>query len=221
VNGRPISIRVRLFAMLRERAGSSSVEVQLPDGATAGDAWTALGIGPEPPGIAIAVNHGYADRATVLTEGDVIAFIPPVSGGEAEPYVALTDEPIDLADLVARVAHPGAGAIATFSGTVRDVSRERDVDRLEYEIYPELATRELHRIAIGAAERNELLAIAVVHRGGRCDIGETTVAIACSAAHRHQAITACQETIDQLKQSVPIWKKEFYLDGAQWIGQGS
>jgi molybdopterin synthase catalytic subunit/molybdopterin converting factor small subunit len=216
-----IRVRVRLFAMLRERAGSSTVEVDVPDGATAGDVWAALDIGPEPPGIALAVNHGYADRSTTLADGDVLAFIPPVSGGATEPYVAITDDPIDLADLVRRVGHPGAGAISTFSGTVRDSSRDRDVDRLEYEIYPELALAELSRIAGEVTTRNDLLGMAVVHRGGRCAIGETTVAIACSAAHRGQAMAACRETIDTLKQTVPIWKKEFYLDGAQWIGQGS
>jgi MoaE-MoaD fusion protein len=216
-----VRVRVRLFAALRERAGASAVEVDLPEGATAADVWPALGLGDEPPGLAIAVNHAYADRSAALADGDQLAFIPPVSGGEAEPYVALTEGEIDLAGLVARVAHPGAGGIATFSGTVRDASREREVDRLEYEIYPELAIAELTRIASEAAARHDLLGIAVVHRGGRCEIGETTVAIACSAAHRAQALEACRETIDALKESVPIWKKEFYLDGAQWIGRGS
>jgi molybdopterin synthase catalytic subunit len=216
-----LTVRVRLFAMLRERAGASAVDLELPDGATAGDVWPALGIGPEPAGLAIAVNHGYADRATALADGDELAFIPPVSGGAATPYVALTDDEIDLGDLVRRVGDAGAGAVATFSGTVRDTSRERDVDRLEYEIYPEMALAELRRIAGDVAGRNALLGIAIVHRGGRCEIGETTVAIACSAAHRAHALTACREAIDLLKQSVPIWKKEFYADGAQWIGRGS
>jgi MoaE-MoaD fusion protein len=216
-----VRVRVRLFAALRERAGASAMDVDLPEGATAADVWPALGLGAEPPGLAIAVNHGYAERSTVLSDGDQLAFIPPVSGGAVEPYVALTEEEIDLAELVRHVAHPGAGGIATFSGTVRDASRDRDVDRLEYEIYPELALAELRRIALDAIGHHDLLGIAVVHRGGRCEIGETTVAIACSAAHRAQALEACRETIDALKESVPIWKKEFYLDGAQWIGRGS
>jgi molybdopterin synthase catalytic subunit len=216
-----IRVRVRLFAMLRERAGRSSVEVELADGATAGDVWASLGIGEEPPALGVAVNRTYADRSTVLGDGDEVAFIPPVSGGAIEPYVELTDDPIDLAAIVARVANPGAGAIATFSGTVRDHSRERDVERLEYEIYPEMAVLELGRIAREVAGRYELLAIGVVHRAGRCEIGETTVAIACSAPHRAQALEACRETIDSLKQAVPIWKREIYRDGAAWIGQGS
>ena len=150
-----------------------------------------------------------------------MAFIPPVSAAAIEPSVALTDEPIDLGAIVALVARSGAGAIATFSGTVRDHSRDRDVERLEYEIYPEMALSELRRIAAEVAARHDLLAIAVVHRGGRCEIGETTVAIACSAPHRAQALEACRETIDSLKQAVPIWKREVYRDGAAWIGQGS
>ncbi len=216
-----IRVRVRLFAMLRERAGRSSVDVELADGATAGDVWASLGIGEEPPTLGLAVNRAYADRSTTLADGDEVAFIPPVSGGAIEPYVELTDDPIDLGALVARVAHSGAGAIATFSGTVRDHSRERDVQRLEYEIYAEMAIRELGRIAHEVAERHALLAIGVVHRAGVCEIGETTVAIACSAPHRAQALEACRETIDALKKSVPIWKREVYRDGAAWIGQGS
>lgn len=216
-----IRVRVRLFAMLRERAGRSSVEVELEEGATAGDVWPRLGIGEEPPALGVAVNSAYADRSTRLADGDEVAFIPPVSGGAAVPYVALTDEPIDLLDVVARVTHDGAGAVATFSGTVRDHSRERDVERLEYEIYEEMALQELTRIASEVSERHSLLGIAIVHRGGRCEIGETTVALACAAPHRAEAFAACRETIDALKQSVPIWKREIYRDGAAWIGQGS
>jgi molybdopterin synthase catalytic subunit/molybdopterin converting factor small subunit len=216
-----IRVHVRLFAMLRERAGRSAMDVDLADGATAGDVWAQLGIGEEPPALGVAVNRAYADRSTRLADGDEVAFIPPVSGGAVEPVVALTDDPINLAAVVAVVADPGAGAIATFSGTVRDVSRERDVERLEYEIYAEMAIDELTRIGREAAERHALSGISIVHRGGRCEIGETTVAIACSAPHRGQALDACRDVIEALKQSVPIWKREVYRDGAAWIGQGS
>jgi molybdopterin synthase catalytic subunit len=216
-----IRVHVRLFAMLRERAGRSVIDVELADGATAGDVWSQLGIGEEPPALGVAVNRAYADRATRLADGDEVAFIPPVSGGAVEPVVALTDDPIDLAAVVAVVADPGAGAIATFSGTVRDFSRDRDVERLEYEIYAEMAIDELTRIGREAAEQHDLLGISIVHRGGRCEIGETTVAIACSAPHRGQALDACRDVIEALKRSVPIWKREVYRDGAAWIGQGS
>ena len=123
---------------------------------------------------------------------------------------------------MARVAHSGAGAIATFSGTVRDHSRDRDVERLEYEIYPEMALSELrpHRARGGRAARPARRSPSCT-AAARCEIGETTVAIACSAPHRAQALEACRETIDALKKSVPIWKREVYRDGAAWIGQGS
>ena len=214
-------VRVRLFAALRERAGGGERSVELPDGATAGDVWAALALGDEPPGVALAVNRTYVDRETALAEGDEVALIPPVSGGAARVHVELVDATIDLAELVAQVEDPGAGAVATFSGTVRERSRAKDVVRLEYEIYEEMALSELHRIATDVASRHELIAIAIAHRGGACEIGETTVAVACSSAHRAQALAACSESIDTLKQRVPIWKKERYADGATWIGQGS
>jgi molybdopterin synthase catalytic subunit len=216
-----IRVRVRLFAALRERAGAGERALELPEGTTAGDAWAALGLGAEPPGLALAVNRAYADRGTRLADGDELAFIPPVSGGAARVHVELVEHEIDLAALVARVADPGAGAVTTFSGTVRDRSRAQDVRHLDYEVYPEMAQAELERIAGEVAARHDLLAIAVAHRSGRCEIGDTTVAIACSAPHRPAALAACAETIDTLKQRVPIWKKEHYADGAVWVGQGS
>jgi MoaE-MoaD fusion protein len=216
-----IRVRVRLFAALRERAGAGERALELPEGTTAGDAWAALGLGTEPPGLALAVNRAYAERGTLLADGDELAFIPPVSGGAPRVHVELVQDEIDLAALVARVADPGAGAVTTFSGTVRDRSRGEDVRHLDYEVYPEMAEAELERIARDVAERHALHAIAVVHRSGRCEIGDTTVAIACSSAHRPAALAACAETIDTLKERVPIWKKEHYADGAVWVGQGS
>jgi MoaE-MoaD fusion protein len=213
-------ITVRLFAMLRERAGTSRRELELPDGATAGDVWAALELGPEPEGLALAVNRAYADRRAALADGDEVALIPPVSGG-GEPYVELTLEPLDLLALVRRVEHPGAGAVATFTGTVRNASRGQDVVRLEYEAYPEMVVDELRRIAGEVAERHALLGIAVAHRHGTLAIGDASVAIATSAAHRAAALAACSETIDTLKERVPIWKKEHYEGGTTWIGQGS
>ena len=216
-----ITVRVRLFAALRERAGHAEITITVPAGSRAGDVWPLLGLGEEPAGVQLAVNRAYASRGEPLADHDEVAFIPPVSGGGPEPFVLLTNDPIDVGVLVAHVAHPAAGAITTFQGTVRDNARDRDVLRLEYEVFAEMALAELRVIAAGVALRHNLLAIAVAHRAGRCEIGEATVAIACSAAHREAALTACQETIDTLKQRVPIWKKEFYADGAQWIGVGS
>jgi molybdopterin synthase catalytic subunit len=213
-------VTVRLFAMLRERAGTGRRELELPEGATAGDVWAALDLGPEPDGLALAVNRSYADRGAALADGDEVALIPPVSGG-GEPYVELTLEPLDLLALVRRVEHPGAGAVATFTGTVRNASRGQDVVRLEYEAYPEMVVEELRRIADEVAGRHELLGIAIAHRYGTLAIGDASVAIATSAPHRAAALAACGETIDTLKERVPIWKKEHYEGGTSWIGRGS
>jgi molybdopterin synthase catalytic subunit len=216
-----IRVSVRLFAMLRERAGSGSLELELPDGATAADVWPALALGAEPPALAYAVNRAYAARDRTLAEGDEVALIPPVSGGSPTPTIAIVGGPIDLGALVGTVANPAAGAIATFSGTVRAASRGRDVVLLDYEVYEEMAIAELERLTTAIAARHELLGIGVVHRRGRCEIGDTTVAIACSAEHRAPALAACAETIEALKASAPIWKREHYVDGAVWVGQGS
>jgi len=216
-----IHVRVRLFASVRERAGRREEHLDLADGSTAGDVWPALQLGDAPPGLALAVNRDYVDPARPLRDGDEVAVIPPVSGGAGRPQVELTTEPIDLNAVAARVAHPGAGAVAAFAGVVRDRSRDRDVEHLDYEVYEEMAVEELRRIADDVAERHGLLGIAITHRSGRCAIGETTVAIACAAPHRAEALAACGETIDTLKERAPIWKREQYADGAAWIGQGS
>ncbi len=221
-----VRIDVRLFAALRERAGASRLAIELPDGARAGDVWARLGLGDEPAGLAVAVNRAYADRATALADGDEVAFIPPVSGGAEQAvaprvHVRMTGEPLALAACVAIVEHPGAGAICTFAGTVRDRSRGKDVEHLDYESFDEMAAVGLDRIARAAALRHGLLAVAVEHRSGRVAIGETSVVIAVASAHRGAAFDGCREIIEELKVSVPIWKKEHYADGAEWIGRGS
>jgi MoaE-MoaD fusion protein len=215
-------VTVRLFAALRERAGTGRRELELPPGATAGDVFAALAIGSEPPGLAYAVNQEYAERSAVLADGDEIALIPPVSGGgEPDPLVLLGPEPIDLALLISHVGGPDAGAIATFTGTVRATARERDVLDLEYEAYGGMAEREIARIARDVVTRHACLRSAIWHRTGVVAVGEASVAIAISSAHRAAAFAACKQAIDTLKVTVPIWKKERYADGEVWIGQGS
>jgi molybdopterin synthase catalytic subunit len=216
-----VRVTVRLFAALRERAGAGQREVELPQGATAGDVFAALGIGAEPPGLAYAVNQEYAERSALLTDGDEVAVIPPVSGGESEPLVLLGPGPIDLARLIKHVSGPDAGAIATFTGTVRATARDRDVLDLEYEAYPGMAEREIARIARAAVADHGCLRSAVWHRTGVVAVGEASVAIAISSAHRAAAFAACKQAIDTLKVTVPIWKKERYADGEIWVGQGS
>ncbi len=216
---------MRLFAALREQAGASHVELELPADAHVSDVWSALALGgDEPPSLAYAVNREYASRERALAEGDEVALIPPVSGGDdalAHPLAELTYEPIDLGLLIARVADPGAGAIATFLGTVRNHARGRTVLWLDYEAFDEMAVLELERVARDVVAEHGCLRAAIAHRTGRLEVGEASVAVAVSAAHRAAALAACQQAIDTLKQTVPIWKKERYADGEEWVSQGS
>jgi molybdopterin synthase catalytic subunit/molybdopterin converting factor small subunit len=209
-----VKVRVRLFAGLRERAGWGEREV---DASTVADVWPALALGDEPAGLLYAVNQEYANRDCELAEGDEVAVIPPVSGGAFR----LVDGPIDLGAVVAEVEDEAAGAIATFEGTVRRQSRGRTVIALEYEAYSGMAEKVMAEIAEGVKSRYGLCEVAVTHRVGRCEIGEVSVAIAVSAPHRHDALSACREVIDELKERVPLWKKELYEGGEEWIGRGS
>ena len=213
----PMKVAVRLFAGLRELAGTRATEIELSPGSTAADVWPALELGAEPPGLLLAVNKSYAARDTVLQDGDEIALIPPVSGGAFR----LSEEPLSTDDAVREVASDDAGAIATFIGTTRAHSRGRDVVQLEYEAYEGMAEAEMERIAAELVERHDLIAIAIHHRVGVVGIGGTSVVIAVSSAHRASALAACAEAIDILKGTVPLWKKEIYVGGEEWIGQGS
>jgi len=212
-----VKVAVRLFAGLRERAGTREREVELADGSRVADVWPALELGDEPQGLVFAVNRVYADRAQPLAEGDEVAVIPPVSGGDFR----LSEEPLSVDDAVREVASPEAGAIATFVGTTRSHARGREVVRLEYEAYEGMAEAEMERIAAELRERYALVEIAIHHRVGVVDVGETSVVIAVSAAHRSDALSACRDAIDTLKATVPLWKKEVYAGGEKWIGQGS
>ena len=209
-----MSVRVRLFAGLRERAGWSQREV---DAATVGDVWAALQLGDEPDGLLYAVNKEYATRDRPLADGDEVALIPPVSGGA----FLLSEEPLSLDRVVDEVRDERAGAIATFTGTTRVQSRDRTVTHLDYEAYEGMAEQVMAEIAAGLEARYELSAVAIHHRVGRVGIGETSVVIAVSAPHRQDALAACKDAIDALKERVPLWKKETYEGGEEWIGRGS
>lgn len=207
-------VTVRLFAGLRGRAGWSQRSVEA---ATVADVWPELGLGDEPAGLLYAVNKRYAPRETELAPGDEVALIPPVSGGA----FLLSSEPLSLDAAVSEVRDERAGAIATFTGTTRVESRGRTVDHLEYEAYEGMAEELLTEIADDLRARYELCGVAIHHRVGRVDIGEPSVVIAVSAPHRADALAACREAIDRLKEHVPIWKKEVYESGEAWIGRGS
>jgi molybdopterin synthase catalytic subunit len=212
-----VNVRVRLFAGLREQAGKGSVEVELGDGATVDDLWAVLGLGDEPPGLLYALNRAYVERSAQLSPGDEVAVIPPVSGGDFR----LSGAPLSLDAVAGEVRDEEAGAIATFVGTTRRHSRGREVLYLEYEAYEGMAEQVMAKLAAGLADRHELCKVAIHHRVGRVDIGETSVVIAVSAPHRAAALAACREAIDELKVSVPLWKKEVYVGGEEWIGPGS
>ena len=212
-----MQVRIRLFAGLRERAGTGARTLDLADGATLGDVWPALGLGEEPAGLLYAVNKRYANGDAMLADGDEVALIPPVSGGDFR----LTEQALSLDAVVRQVQRDEAGAVATFLGTVRNRSRDRSVLYLEYEAYEGMAEETMAELARELTERHDLLAVAIHHRVGRVEIGEPSVAIAVSSPHRAAALTACQEAIDTLKHTVPLWKKEVYRGGEEWIGQGS
>jgi MoaE-MoaD fusion protein len=212
-----VKVTVKLFAGLRERAGWSQRELELEDGAKLSDVWPALELGDQPRGLLYALNKGYADKSAVLSEGDEVALIPPVSGGSFR----LSGDPLSLEAAVREVADERAGAIATFTGTTRVQSRGRTVQWLEYEAYAEMAEDVMAQIAAQLTERYHVCAIAIHHRVGRVDVGEPSVVIAVSAPHRADALAACKDAIDTLKESVPIWKKEVYEGGEEWIGRGS
>ena len=212
-----MTVRVRLFAALRERAGAGERTLDLGAGARAGDVWDALGLGEEPDGLLYAVNREYAPRERELRDGDEVALIPPVSGGD----VSLTTEPLDVTAAIEEVESDEAGAIATFIGTVRRHSRGRTVRYLEYEAYEEMAARVMVDLTAELERRHEGAVVAIHHRTGRLYVGEASVVIAVSAPHRAAALAACKEAIDTLKETVPLWKKEVYEGGEEWIGRGS
>jgi molybdopterin synthase catalytic subunit len=208
-------VTVRLFAGLRERAGWSEREFE--GVARVEDVWDKLGLGAEPPGLLYAVNKSYVDRDGELADGDEVALIPPVSGGAFR----LSDEPLSLEAVVEEAASDEAGAVATFIGTTRVHSRGRTVTHLEYEGYEGMAEQVMAEIAEELKARYDLCDVAIHHRIGRVGIGDRSVVIAVSAPHRGDALAACKDAIDTLKERVPLWKKEVYAGGEEWIGRGS
>jgi molybdopterin synthase catalytic subunit len=210
-----VPITIRLFAGLRERAGTGKLE--LDHVATVADVWPALGLGDEPAGLLYALNRTYVERTHELRDGDEVAVIPPVSGGE----FLISAQPLDVAAVIAEAEDDEAGAVASFVGTVRRHSRGRTVLHLEYEAFEEMAEPMLRALGEELTAKHGLSRVAIHHRIGRVEIGEPSVAIAVSAPHRAAALEACREAIDTLKETIPLWKKEFYEGGEEWLGRGS
>jgi molybdopterin converting factor subunit 1 len=218
-----IAVRARLFARLREQAGSETEALELPAGSTLADVYDALlrlhpALEADRNAVRGAINQEFADWTTAVADGDEVAFIPPVSGGaHGGVLFELTARPLDARRLEAAVEHKGAGAICTFTGVVRDNSRGRAVTHLDYEAYAEMATAQMRKIGDEIAERWPEARVAMAHRTGRLEIGEASVVVSVSSPHRAEAIAACKWGIDRLKESVPIWKKEHAADGTFWI----
>jgi molybdopterin converting factor subunit 1 len=218
-----MNISLRYFAAFRETTGRSEETLALQDAATIADARARLlAQYPRLHGLmdraVCAVNHRYVPLDTMLREGDELAFIPPVGGGEGfEPVVLITREPLDRAALVGEVADAGVGGIVVFEGVVRDNARGKQVRYLEYDVYPEMASAQLRAIVAEAKQRWGVERVAVAHRVGRLEIGEASVIIVVASPHRAEAFDACRYIIDTLKTTVPIWKKEVATNGEEWV----
>jgi molybdopterin synthase catalytic subunit len=220
-------LTIKLFATLRERAGAAELTRDFADDATVAQVWSVLkaefpALDGHRDAVRFAVNQEYVDDDYRPRAGDEIAFIPPVSGGsDGAPWVGpirIVRSRVDVAALEAAVADPAAGAICTFVGTTRENNVGRKVLRLEYEAYEAMALSEIRKLTEEAGRRWEITRIAITHRVGVVEIGETSVAIAVSAPHRAEAFEACRFAIDRLKEIVPIWKKEHFEGGEVWIG---
>ena len=207
-----VEVTVRLFAMLRERAGARELTIELPDGARVRDALDSLGDLAEGLPLVMAVNREYAEEDQVLDPGDELALIPPVSGGSSAAMVhaRVTAEPLSLDEVTARVRDPRAGAVVTFQGVTREV------ERLEYEAYVEMAEERIGSIVAEAVERHELCAAAAEHRVGDVPLSEPSVIVAVSAPHRGEAFAGAREIIDRVKAEAPIWKKEIEGGEGRW-----
>lgn len=211
-----VIVRIRLFGQLRERAGADVLETALPDGATVADALHELGQGPPLEEllarlpVRMAVNRELADSGTALRPGDELALLPPLSGGSG-PRARVTDQPIVASAVTDSIRRPGAGAVVTFEGTVRDV------EFLDYEAYREMAEEQMTKILSEAIGRHGLEAAAAEHRVGRVALGEPGVVVAVAAAHRAEAFAAAREVIDEIKTRVPIWKREVDRGAARWV----
>ena len=223
-----MQIRVLFFGMLKDLAGRPSDSLSLPENATLGDVLDHYEraiprLKEFMSSLALAVNQQYAAADTKLRPGDEVALLPPVSGGSSENsssessrHTAIVNGTIDTAALVRGIRHPEDGAVAVFEGIVRNHSRGRRTLYLDYEAYEGMALKQMEELAARALSEFRIRDVAIVHRVGRLEIGETSVLIVVASAHRGDAFDACRWLIDTLKRTVPIWKKEYFEDGAVW-----
>lgn len=219
-----MQIRVLYFALVREAVGLEGESFELDAGTTVAQLREILAerhdiVRRAQRHIRVAVNEDFAGDEDVLLEGDVVALIPPVAGGA--PRCSLTTDPIDPRAVEALVERDEAGAVVTFTGVVRNHAKGRAVEYLEYEVYASMALAKLQAVQAEVEAAHPEVQVAVCHRYGKLVVGEVAIVIAVSSAHRAVAFTACQRTIDRIKEVVPIWKKEVGPDGKEWVGFGS
>jgi molybdopterin synthase catalytic subunit len=215
-----VRVTVKLFGSVREEAGSKELVLDLAEGALVENLRGLLEqrypiFGRMGDRLAVSVNLEMASLETALAEGDEVAFLPPVAGGAGS--CTISSEPLDECSVAARVAGPDAGGVVSFVGAVRDRARGRAIKYLEYEAYPEMAEREMQKIADRAGRRWPGTRVAIAHRTGHLEIGDLAVVVVAAAPHRDEAFEACRFAIDTLKQTVPIWKKEVAIDGEYWV----
>ena len=218
---------VRLFAVCKDRVGASEVEVEVLDNPV-NVASLLQALGRQEPKLApllsivrVAVNQSFASPDMIVSEDDEVVLIPPVSGGSGVCLAEIRETEITLAEVEQAVAAPGAGAIVSFVGAVRNRTGSHEVTALEYEAYKPMAERVLRTIASEVCASCDGARVAVLHRIGRLNVGEMAVAISVSTPHRADAFDGCRHVIERIKQDVPVWKKEVRLDGSTWVGVGS
>jgi molybdopterin synthase catalytic subunit len=221
-----MKINVLFFGITHDLTGLAQEQVELPEGENLEGLWRRYQsrfprLGAWADSLLLAVNQEIAKRETPLHEGDEVAFMPPVSGGAGGDFFRLTRSPISASDLAGQLRAAQDGAVVVFEGIVRNHSRGHTTLYLEYEAYAPMAIRKMEEIGKEARQKFAMDSMGMIHRLGRLEIGETSVAIIVAAEHRRAAFEACQYAIDRLKQIVPIWKKEYFADGAVWAeGEG-
>ncbi len=216
-----MKIEVLLFGIAHDVAGFASERLELPEGTRVADLRTRYNarfpqFAQMAGALLVSVNQEFAEPSRVLKDGDEVAFLPPVSGGAPEDFFGLTRDVIPTSALAESMKTPEDGAVVVFEGIVRNNSKGRKTLYLEYEAYEPMALRKMEELVAESKSKFPIDRIGINHRLGRMEIGETSVAIIVTSAHRRAAFEACRYAIDRLKQIVPIWKKEFFEDGSVW-----
>ena len=231
IESHKVQVKLLFFASLKDIVGSRQLDFDVPSGATVNDLLERLearypGLRPYRSIVLTSLNEDYVDRSTVVSDGDEVAIFPPVSGGASSgPVIAdrprevyrLTREAIDAREIADMILRPEDGALCIFEGVVRNNSKGKTTRYLEYEAYETMALKTMEEIGEFVRSAWEIGCVAIVHRLGRMEIGETSVAIIITSPHRRASFDACEYAIDRLKKIVPIWKKEFFDDGEIWI----